>query len=65
MDRGNIVIVKDFRGQLLRRVVWEEFGTSVIVCTETEYKNWQQTGLEPKVVGFPYEDVEREPAISV
>lgn len=57
MNKGDIVIVKDFRGRSLRRVVWEKLGTSVAVCTESDYKDWKETGSEPRVVGFPFVDV--------
>ena len=57
MNRGDIVNVRDFRDRLHRRIVWEELGTSIVVCTESDYEGWKRTGLEPKVVGFPIEDV--------
>jgi hypothetical protein len=58
MIRGDLLIVKDFRGRQLKRVMWEEWGTSIVVCTEEDYNNWELTGKEPRVVGFPLEDVE-------
>lgn len=57
MKRGDIVEVRDFRGRRLRRVMWERFNTSIVVCTESEYEEWGQSDQEPKVVGYPLEDV--------
>ena len=57
MQRGELVEVLDFKGRSLKRIIWDRFGTSVIVCTEEEYEKWERTGLEPTVVGFPIEDV--------
>ena len=57
MNRGDIVEVRDFRGRPLRRIMWEALKTSIVVCTESEYENWRLFGQEPKVVGYPLEDV--------
>lgn len=57
MNKGDTVTVQDFRGRLLQRIVWDQFGTSIVVCTAGEYETWRQTGSEPKLAGFPHQEV--------
>jgi len=57
VNKGDTVTVQDFRGRFLRRIVWQQFGVSVVVCTPGEYENWKLTGSEPKLAGFPHEEV--------
>lgn len=57
MNKGDIVTVQDFRGRPMLRVVWEHFGGSIVVCSAGEFQNWKETGFEPKLAGFPYEEI--------
>lgn len=57
MDRGDIVTVQDLRGRFRQRIVWEQFGASIVVCTPTDFENWRQTGSEPRLTGFPHEEI--------
>jgi len=57
MNRGDTVTVQDVRGRFIRRVVWQPFGTKIVVCSPGDYENWRQTGSEPKLAGFSYEDI--------
>ncbi len=55
--RGTTVTVKTFGGYTLERIVWEDLGLGVLVCTEEAFTNAQRDGGEPSLVGFPREDV--------
>lgn len=57
MNKGEPVLVRDYRGRFVQRIVWDQFGTSIVVCRASDYENWTQTGWEPKLTGFPYEDI--------
>lgn len=57
LDRGDEVTVTAYGGAQLRRRVWEDVGTGVLLCSETEYRRALEIGLEPQYSGFPKEDV--------
>ena len=57
LDRGDEVTVVAYRGERLRRRVWEDVGPGVLLCSETEYHRALQGGAEPQYSGFPKEDV--------
>lgn len=61
MKRGEHVIVTAFGRKELERVVWEDVGPGVLVCTEKGYSLAEATGTEPVCVGFPASDVRRKP----
>jgi hypothetical protein len=46
-----------FGGKCLRRRVWEELQTSVLVCMEEEYQRAVQSHEEAVCTGIPKEDV--------
>ena len=58
MNRGRRVTVKVFGGRSLKRVVWQDLGRGVLLCTPESYAQAVRGGTEPVVVGFPTEDVE-------
>lgn len=51
------VTVRAFGEKLLRRRVWEELSTSVLVCTEEEDQRAQREHDEAICTGTPKEDV--------
>lgn len=57
MTRGEKVIVIAFGKRELERVVWEDAGPSVFVCTEEAYRSALTEGTEPISVAFPRGDV--------
>jgi hypothetical protein len=57
MDRGDRVIVIDYRGRKLPRIVWENAGKGVWVCTPERYREALKEGSEPNCSAFPREDV--------
>ena len=57
MERGAEVTVVAYRGERLRRRVWEDAGPGVLICSEEEYQRAMREGDEPLYVGFPREDV--------
>ena len=61
MKRGDSVEVIEFRGRKLSRIVWEDTGPGVLICTEEGYRRAIESGEEPICVGFPASDVKRKP----
>lgn len=61
MKRGERVIVIAFGKKELERVVWEDAGPGILVCTEGSFERALKTGDEPVCVGFPSSDVRRKP----
>lgn len=57
MDRGDRVIVIDYRGRRLPRVVWENAGKGVWVCTSERYQQALNEECEPNCSAFPMADV--------
>lgn len=58
--RGTRVIAKGYRQRKLSRVVWEDLGRGILLCTVEEYQHVQREGGEPVTVGFPSEDIRPE-----
>jgi hypothetical protein len=61
MRRGEKVIVIAFGGRELERIVWEDAGAGILICTEEGYTKAIHSGGEPVCVGFPASDVRRKP----
>lgn len=57
LSQGVEVIVSAFRGKRLRRRVWEDIGTVVLICTEEEYQRALRYNDEATCSGFPKEDI--------
>jgi hypothetical protein len=57
MEKGDLVTVRAFGGELLKRRVVNELTNVVLVCSEKEYRKAAEEGREPDAVGFPKEDV--------
>jgi hypothetical protein len=53
VERGDLVLVTDWRGVVLRRRVWADSGDGVAICTEADYERAIAVGIEPLYVGFP------------
>lgn len=54
---GDEVLLLAYRGEKLRRRVWQDFGRGVAICSEASYQEAIRTGIEPLCVGWPREDV--------
>ena len=61
MRRGEKVIVTAFGKKQLERIVWEDAGPGILICTEKGFQLASETGTEPICVGFPASDVRRKP----
>lgn len=63
MDRGQIVMVRAYGDEALRRVVWEVGAKAVMICNPDLYeKARRDTSIHP--IGFPKEAVfEFDPAL--
>jgi hypothetical protein len=57
MERGTHVVARDYRNRELARVVWEDVGLGILLCTPADYERAQRDGGEPVTVGFPRGDV--------
>jgi len=57
MEKGARVIGRDYHNRELLRVVWEDVGPGVFLCTVEAYDQAQHEGSEPVTVGFPRYDV--------
>jgi len=57
MEKGTRVIARDYQNRELLRVVWEDVGAGVLLCTVGAYDQAQRKGAEPVTVGFPRYDV--------
>jgi hypothetical protein len=57
LTQGQWVTVIAYGGESLQRVVVNDLGRTVIVCTEQEFHSAQQENREPDGVGFPRKDV--------
>jgi hypothetical protein len=55
--RGTEVTVVAYGGERLRRRVWQDLGSGVLLCSEREYQRALGVGDEPQYSGFPKEDV--------
>jgi hypothetical protein len=55
--RGQIVVCKDFTGDLLERLVWEDSERLVFVHTESQFSAHERGNPHLEAVGFPIEDV--------
>jgi hypothetical protein len=60
MEKGIRVIARDYQNQELLRVVWEDVGPGVLLCTVEAYDQAQREGAEPVTVGFPRHDIRPE-----
>lgn len=60
MKRGTRVIASDYQKRELSRIVWEDVGPGVLLCTVEAYKRARRKGIEPVTVGFPRDDVRPE-----
>jgi hypothetical protein len=56
-ERGQVVSVKAYGGEVLERRVVADLGRTVVICSETEYQAATVAGREPDGVGFPRVDV--------
>jgi hypothetical protein len=54
---GTTVLVRDFAGQELSRIVIADRGASVLVCNRQEFRDAAQAKREPSGIGFPRCDV--------
>jgi hypothetical protein len=57
VKRGDEIQVRDWKGTVLRRVVWEDAGVGVLVCTPEAYARYLNEGVEPNYMGFPKDDI--------
>lgn len=57
VERGTVVTAVDFKGRELRRRVWEDTGTGVLLCKEEEYQRALRDGDEARAAGFSKQDV--------
>lgn len=57
MERGTEVTVRAFRGERLRRRVWEDVGRGVLLTSETEYQRAIREGDEARAAGFAKDDI--------
>jgi len=55
--RGDIVVCKDFRGEFLEMVLWEDAGRTVFVHTKDQFSAHSAGSPHLEPVGFPIEDV--------
>lgn len=58
MERGELVRVRVYSGEVVPRRVWQDVGRGVLLCTEDGYERAIKTGREPVCVGFPRDDIE-------
>ena len=59
MKRGDLVTVKAYPDKRLKRVVWEEYDTYVLVCRPEIYAEAIRKKAAPESwMGFPREDVQ-------
>jgi hypothetical protein len=61
MKKGDLVIVRAFGGELLKRRVVEVLGKTVIVCNEAEFLRAKSEDRRPTGIGFPVQDVVKNP----
>ncbi len=59
--RGESVAVRAFGGKIIVRRVVKDNGQTVVICSEAEYQSATKEERKPVGVGFPKEDVIREP----
>jgi hypothetical protein len=57
MEKGDLVTVRAFGGELLQRRVVKELTNVALVCSEKEYREAADEGREPDAIGFAKEDV--------
>jgi hypothetical protein len=57
IDAGTLVSVKEFGGNILKRMVVADKGRFVVVCNQDEYVKAKSEGRYPSGVGFPRSDV--------
>ncbi len=55
--RGNVVIIKDFQGELLIRRVWETTAKRVYITDEEGFRRLVAGDRSIAAIGFPKEDV--------
>jgi hypothetical protein len=55
--RGQIVVCKDFRGDLLEMVLWEDSGGLIFVHSLDQFSAHTAGNPHLEPVGFPVEDV--------
>ena len=56
-QRGQIVKVKAYGGEMLERRVVADLGRTVVICNEEEYQTANRGGRQPEGVGFPRADI--------
>ena len=61
MNRGDLVRVRAFGGEVLERRVVDDLGKHVVVCSEAEFRRAAAEHREPQGIGFPKSDVVEEP----
>ncbi len=52
MQKGQLVVARDFRHEALTRKIVEISGDTVYLCTVEEFSKAQELGVEPVCVGF-------------
>lgn len=57
LKKGDLVTIIDYEGRKLERKTVEISVDTVYVCTEEEFENAENQGLEPICVGFKSEFV--------
>ena len=57
LDKGAVIRVRDFKGEVLTRRLVDEQPKVVVVCSEREYQAARAEGREPLGIGFPKSDV--------
>lgn len=57
IQRGERVIVTDYAGKQLKRIVWEDTGKGVLLTTAREFERVLREGGDPICVGFPRADL--------
>jgi hypothetical protein len=55
--RGDVVVCKDFMGELLELVIWEDLHQIVLVHTPDQFSAHTAGNPHLEPVGFPVEDV--------
>ena len=55
--RGDRVVVRDFQGNALIRMVWDTYDGVVYVTNEEQFKRLQEGLIALQPIGFPAQDV--------
>lgn len=57
IEQGSEVTVVAYGGEHIRKRVWQDTGSGVLLCSDAAYRAALETGREPLYSGFPKSDV--------